>query len=170
MDDRLKKIKLLILDVDGVLTDGKIIIDSKGEEIKVFDVQDGFGLVILRKSGIKTAILTARASRVVHHRAKDLKIDKVYQDAYPKLDYYKKLLREFKLKDEEVCFMGDDWPDIEVLKQVGFAVAVPNAVPEAKEVADYVTKNRGGAGAVREVIELILKDRGLWPAIISRKA
>lgn len=166
MKDRLKKIKLLILDVDGVLTDGKIIVDSKGDEIKIFDVQDGFGLVILRKSGIKTAILTARASRVVTHRARDLKIDKVYQDAYPKLEYYKKLLRLFKLKDEEVCFIGDDWPDIEVLKQVGFAVAVPNAVPEAKNVADYVTKNRGGAGAVREVIEMILKDRGLWPAIM----
>ena len=165
--DRLKKIKLMILDVDGVLTDGKIIMDSKGNEIKVFDVQDGFGLVILRKAGIKTAILTARASQVVRHRANDLKIDKVYQDAYPKLDYYNKLLRHFSLKDEEVCFIGDDWPDIEVLKRVGFAVAVPNAVKEAKEVADYVTRNRGGAGAVREVIELILKTKGLWPAIIG---
>ena len=104
---------------------------------------------------------------MVRHRAIDLKIDKVYQDAYPKVEYYDKLLRYFKLKDEEVCFIGDDWPDIEVLKRVGFAVAVPNAVKEAKEVADYVTKNRGGAGAVREVIELILKTKGLWPAIMG---
>src|SRR5437867_2370031 len=103
MKERLKKIKVLVLDVDGVLTDGKIVIDSDGRETKNFDVQDGFGLVILRKTGIKTAILTARASPVVKNRAGDLKIDKVYQDAYPKLDFYEKLLRDFKVKDEEVC-------------------------------------------------------------------
>ena len=158
----------MVLDVDGVLTDGKIILDSKGREIKVFDVQDGYGLVILRKAGIKTALLSARASEVVQHRARDLKIDKVYQDAFPKIDFYKKLLIDFDVKDEEICFIGDDWPDVEVLKRVGFAVAVPNAVDEAKKVADYVTKNRGGSGAVREVIELILKKQGFWPAIIMK--
>ena len=166
MKDRLKKIKVLVLDVDGVLTDGKIILDSDGREIKIFDVQDGYGLVVLRKSGIRTAILTARASKAVQHRAVDLKINKVYQDAFPKLGVYLKLLRDFKVKDEEVCFIGDDWPDIEVLKRVGFAVAVRNAVDDAKKVADYVTKNRGGAGAVREVIEMILKNQGFWPAVI----
>lgn len=164
--DSIKKIKLLVLDVDGVLTDGKIILDSKGGETKVFDVQDGYGLVVLRKAGIKTAILTARSSVVVRHRARDLKIDKVYQDAFPKIVFYKKLLRNFKLKDEEVCFIGDDWPDIEVLRRVGFAVSVPNAVQEVKQVAHYVTKHKGGAGAVREVIEMILKTQGFWPAII----
>ncbi len=156
------------MDVDGVLTDGKIILDSEGREIKIFDVQDGFGLVMLRKAGVKTAILTARASEVVRHRAFDLKIDKVYQDAYPKLEFYKRLLRDFRLEDEEVCFMGDDWPDIEVLKRVGFAVSVPNAIPEAKEAADYVTKRKGGKGAVREVVELILKARGLRPEVIFK--
>jgi len=166
---KLEKIKLLIMDVDGVLTDGKIIIDSDGRETKFFDVQDGFGLVMLRRAGLKTAILSARASRVISHRAKDLKIDRVYQDAYPKIDFYRKALRTFRLKDEEVCFIGDDLPDVEVLKRVGFAVSVPNGTPEAKQVAHYVTKNRGGEGAVREVIELIMKAQGVWPNHLPRK-
>ena len=168
MKDRLKKIKLLIMDVDGVLTDGRIVIDDQGRETKFFNVLDGFGIVAFRRAGFKTAILSARASQVVGHRAKDLKIDKVYVDAYPKIGAYEELLREFNLKDEEVCFIGDDWPDMDVLKRVGFAVSVPNGVPEVKKVADYVTKKAGGAGAVREVIELILKAQGLWPKAIAK--
>ena len=162
MQEKLSKIKVLALDVDGVLTDGKIIIDDKGKEIKVFDVQDGLGLVVLRKAGIKTAIISARASKAVTARAKDLKIDRLYQNAYPKMEAYKKLLKEFKVLDEQVCFMGDDLPDIQVLERVGFAVAVPKAVPEVKRVCDYITKRDGGDGAVREVLELILKAQGKW--------
>jgi len=164
---KIKKIKLLILDVDGVLTNGEIIIDERGKEIKVFDVQDGFGIVFFQHAGYKTAILSARAAGAVMVRAKDLKITEICQNAYPKITVYKKLLRKLKLRDEHVCFMADDLPDIEVLKKVGFAVSVPNAVREVKKVTDYVTKREGGNGAVREVIELILKAQGKWSSILK---
>ena len=140
MKQRIQKIKLLALDVDGVLTDGKIIYDSRGEETKNFDVQDGFGIVFFQKAGFKTAIITARASKVVRARARDLKIHKLYQNAYPKIHAYQRMLQDFRLTDEEVCFIGDDLVDIPLLRRVGFAVAVPNAVPEAKRLAHYITK------------------------------
>ncbi len=162
MKETLKKIKALVMDVDGVLTDGRIIIDSNGIESKNFDVQDGFGIVFLRKCGIKTAIISARASGVVAHRAQDLKIDKVYVGVYPKLAAYESMLEEFKLKDEEVCFIGDDLADICILRRCGLAVAVSNAVFEVKEIAHLVTNKQGGRGAVREVVELILKAQGHW--------
>ncbi|MDP8212031.1 MAG: HAD-IIIA family hydrolase [Candidatus Zapsychrus exili] len=165
--DKIKKIKVLALDVDGVLTNGKINIDSKGKEIKVFDVQDGFGISLFKKSGGKTAIISARSAEAVTARAKDLKIDKVFQDAYPKKVAYNKLLKALKVKNSEVCFVGDDIPDICLLKQVGFSVAVNNAAIETKKNADYVTKKCGGAGAVREVVELILKTQGKWKEIIK---
>lgn len=165
---KLNKIKLLVMDVDGVLTDGKIVVDAQGKELKFFDVQDGFGLVLLRQAGIKTAILSARSSPAVTARAEDLKIDKICQDAYPKISAYERLIRELGCTDEQVCFMGDDLPDLPVLKRVGLAVAVPNAMDELKKIAHYVTTHRGGAGAVREVIELILKAQGKWKNIVAQ--
>ncbi|MBI3618295.1 MAG: HAD-IIIA family hydrolase [Candidatus Omnitrophica bacterium] len=165
---KLNKIKLLAMDVDGVLTDGKIVVDAQGKELKFFDVQDGFGLVLLRQAGIKTAILSARSSPAVTARAEDLKIDKICQDAYPKTSAYERLIRESGCTDEQVCFMGDDLPDLPVLKRVGLAVAVPNAMDELKKNAHYVTTRRGGAGAVREVIELILKAQGKWKNIVAQ--
>ena len=167
MDDKIKKIKLLALDVDGVLTDGRIIYDSDGREIKNFDVQDGFGFALLRRCGFKTAIITARASKAVDVRATDLKIDKVYQDAYPKIEFYQKMLSELNVNDEEVCFVGDDLTDLCVLKRVGFAVAVANGHDGLKKAAHYVTKKNGGKGAVREVIELILKTQGKWAQVLE---
>ena len=158
----LKRIKVVAMDVDGVLTDGRIIIDSNGIETKNFDVQDGFGIVFLRKCGIKTAIISARASGVVAHRAEDLKIDKVYVGVYPKLSAYESMLKEFKALDEEVCFIGDDLADLSVMRRCGFSVAVANAVLEVKQIANYVTVRQGGRGAVREVIELILRAQGHW--------
>lgn len=158
---------MLVLDVDGVLTNGKINLDQEGNEIKVFDVQDGFGIALFRNAGYKTAIISARSAGAVNVRAKDLKIDKVYQDAHPKTIAYENLLREFGLKENEVCFMGDDLPDICILKRVGFSVAVNNAANEVKERADYVTERRGGDGAVREAVELILKNHGKWENIIN---
>lgn len=155
------------MDVDGVLTNGEIIVDHEGHETKVFDVQDGLGLVLLQRAGFKTAIISARATEAVTFRAKDLKIHKIYQDAYPKTAALQDLLTEFQLKKEEVCFIGDDVPDICVLKEVGFAVTVPNAVNEVKRVADYTTKKNGGRGAVRELVELILKTQGKWPQLLK---
>ena len=162
MQDRLKKIKLLILDVDGVLTDGGIIIDSNGVETKRFDVQDGFGLVFWRKCGLRSAIISARQSKVVAHRAQDLQIDKVFVGVYPKLSAYEALTKEWNIKDEEVCFIGDDVADLGILKRVGFSAAVKNAVMEVKSIVHYVSEKKGGEGAVREIIELILKAQGRW--------
>ncbi len=162
MTDALKKIKLVAMDVDGVLTDGRIIIDSNGVETKNFDVQDGFGIVFLKKCGIKTAIISARASGVIAHRAKDLKIDKVYAGVYPKLSVYESMLKEFNVLDEEVCFIGDDVADLNVMRRCGVAMAVANAVLEVKQIADYVTVRQGGRGAVREAVELILRAQGQW--------
>jgi len=161
INERAKRVKLLLLDVDGVLTDGRIIIGNYGDEIKNFDVLDGLGIILLRRTGIKTAIITARLSRIVKIRAKQLKIDKVYQNHY-KIKSMDEILKRFKVKPEEVCFVGDDLIDIPILKRVGMAVSVPNAVNETKEVAHYVTKRAGGHGAVREVCEIILKSQGKW--------
>lgn len=165
--NRAKKIKLVICDVDGVLTDGKIIYDSKGVESKNFNVQDGLGLTLLRKYGIMTAIISARLSKVVAHRAKDLGIDHVFVGAYPKLNAYLKLLKDLGVTDEQVCFIGDDLPDLAVMKRVGLAVAVANAVEEVKTIAHYETKSSGGDGAVREVADKILKSQGFWSEILK---
>ncbi len=164
MNERLKKIKVLILDVDGVLTDGGIIMDANGVETKRFDVQDGMGLVFWKKCGYRSAIISARESKVVAHRANDLKIDKVFVGVYPKITAYESLLNEWNIKDEEVCFIGDDVTDFKVLKKVGFAACVDNAVFEIKSIAHYVSSKKGGHGAVREIIELILKAQGQWKA------
>lgn len=164
---RLAGIKALVLDVDGVLTDGRIIYDSEGRETKNFDVKDGWGIVMLQKKGFRTAIISARDSRATDVRARDLKVSKVYQNAYPKVAAYEEMLKEFGLKDENVCFVGDDITDLDVLRRAGFAVAVKDAVPEAKKAAHYVTAKPGGKGAVREVAELILKSRGLWKEIVG---
>jgi len=167
LKEKINKIKVLALDIDGVLTDGKIIVDSRGDEIKNFDVQDGMGMVLLRKAGFKIAIITARNSKPVDFRAKDLQVDKVYQDASPKVEYYKRMLKELEVSDEQVCYVGDDLPDLAVLRQVGFGVTVPNGVEEVKRIADYMTHKPGGHGAVREVVELILKTQGKWDEIVA---
>jgi len=165
---RIEKIKVLALDVDGVLTEGKLIFDGQGRELKSFNVQDGFGIVILKRTGIKTAIITAGNSKVVKVRADYLNIDKLYSGAYPKILSYEKMLKTFCVKDENVCFVGDDLADYQILKRVGFSVTVPNAVSEIKKVASFVTKKEGGDGAVREVIEIILKIQGKWQQAISQ--
>lgn len=167
LKEKIKKIKVLAVDVDGVLTDGRIIADNNGGENKNFNVHDGLGLVMFRRLGYKTAVITARASKPVEYRAKDLQFDKVYQDAVPKIEYYKRMLKELQVTDEEVCFVGDDLPDLGVLRNAGFSVAVPNGVDEVKRQAHYVTHKAGGHGAVREVIELILKTQERWDDFLA---
>ncbi len=166
MNDKMERIKVLALDVDGVLTDGRIVYNSLGHEIKSFDVQDGYGIILWRRLGLKTAILSARSAKPVDIRAQDLKIDRIYQNAYPKIDTYETLLADFEVGDENVCFIGDDLPDLAVLKRAGFSVAVANANQEIKTVVDHVTEKPGGRGAVREVIEMILKHQGRWQDVI----
>lgn len=165
---RIKKIKILVLDVDGVLTDGRIIMDDRGREIKFFDVRDGHGLKMLMRTGIEIVFLTGRKSRVVEHRARELGITEVYQGARNKVEIFEAVLERKGLQAAEAAYAGDDIVDVPVLKRAGFSVAVANAVVEAKRAAHYVTKNKGGRGAVREVCEIILKGQGRWKDIKKR--
>ncbi len=167
LKNRIKKIKALVMDVDGILTNGQIVIDHQGNETKYFDVQDGLGIVLMKKAGYTTAIISARTSLAVTARANDLKIDKVFQDAQPKTNALQTLLKEFGLKKEEVCFMGDDLTDVCVLKEAGLAVSVPNGSNDTKRFAHYITQKRGGEGAVREVVELILRVKGEWKKMVE---
>ena len=166
--EKLKGIKLLILDVDGVMTDGRIIMDNEGRETKNFDVRDGHGIKILQRYGIKVAILTGRKSKVVEYRAKDLEINDVYQGAFNKKDVFKKILEQHKLSASAVAFLGDDIVDIPVLKSVGFSAAVVDAIDVVKKSVDYITWQKGGQGAVREICEMILQAQGKWPEIAAK--
>ena len=168
LKDRILKVKLLILDVDGVLTDGRIVYGDYGDELKFFDVQDGFGLVLLRRAGIPAVAISAKKSRVNQRRAKELRITKLYQNVREKLKLFEKVAAKMKLRHDEVCFIGDDLMDIPVLSRAGFAVAVPNAVDEVREAVHYVTLKKGGRGAVREVVDLILKTQSKWPGVTER--
>jgi 3-deoxy-D-manno-octulosonate 8-phosphate phosphatase (KDO 8-P phosphatase) len=165
LEERASRIKLLILDVDGVMTDGRIIMNDLGQEIKYFNVKDGHGLRLLLRAGIHVAIITGRESKTVAHRASDLGIRDVYQGVEDKKSVCEKLLYEKGLLNDEVCCIGDDLPDIPMFECVGFPIAVADATKETRESALYVTRNSGGNGAVREVCELILKARNLWPEI-----
>jgi len=165
---KLNKVKLLILDVDGVLTDGSIIYSDKGGEIKAFNVMDGHGIKLLMRGGINVGIITARESRVVATRARDLGIELLYQGRKDKLACYSKILEKTGLKADETAFVGDDLVDLPVLTRAGFSASVPGGVAEVRERVDYVTECPGGRGAVREVCELMLKARGLWEGLIAR--
>ena len=163
-----KKIKLLILDVDGVLTDGRIIYDSRGRDMKFFDVHDGMGVYLLKKVGIPTILITAKGSGAIRPRAKDMRIEDVFvADRCLKADLLDGILKKYKVSTDEICFMGDDLVDLCLMKRVGFPVAVFNACPEIKQSASYITLKHGGRGAVREVAELILKAQGKWQEAIK---
>jgi 3-deoxy-D-manno-octulosonate 8-phosphate phosphatase (KDO 8-P phosphatase) len=158
----LKKIKVIAMDVDGVMTDGRIIYDGNGKELKFFDVKDGYGIARARHEGFKIVVISARSSAAVKARTKDLKFDQVYLDAHPKISAYEQMLKTLNVSDDAVCFIGDDIPDHAILLRVGFAAVPANAVPEIRKVADYVAKCSGGRGAVREIVEMILKAQGRW--------
>ncbi len=160
--ERAKKIKLLLLDVDGVLTDGGIIFTGEGEEIKIFNVLDGMGIKLLQRVGVEVGILSGRVSSVVNHRAKELGIKLLYQGELAKVSVLEKILEEKKLEEWEVAYCGDDWLDIPILKRVGLAIGVPNGWPPVNQYVHYVTQKEGGKGAVREICDLILISKGLW--------
>lgn len=164
----IKNIKLVIIDVDGVLSDGSIYIDSNGCETKAFNVLDGTGISYLHRAGIKTAIISGRNCAAVIHRAKELGIGDVYQGVKNKIDAYRQLLEKHTLIDKEICYVGDDLIDLPIFHRVGFPVAVANATPAVKKHSAYVTKARGGQGAVREVAEKILKFQDKWDFIMER--
>ncbi|MDD5107957.1 MAG: HAD-IIIA family hydrolase [Candidatus Omnitrophica bacterium] len=162
-----KRIKLLLLDVDGVLTDGRIIYDSRGRDSKFFDVHDGLGVFVLHKCGIKTILITAKSSKSILPRAKDMHVAEVFADIFPKTAVIEKILKKYNVTLDEICFMGDDLVDLSLMRKVGLPVAVANASGEIKEAALYVSNRLGGRGAVREVAELILKSQGKWRDILG---
>ena len=166
--EKAKKVKLLLLDVDGVLTDGRIIYDSRGGDMKFFDVHDGLGVYLLKKAGIPTILITAKGSRAIRPRARDMRVEEVFENISPKTQALEKILKKYKVKVSEICFVGDDLVDLCLMKKVGFPVAVFNAAPEIKQVASYITLREGGRGAVREVTELILKSQDKWQEAIGQ--
>lgn len=158
-----KEIKLLLLDVDGVLTDNSLIYLQDGNEAKMFNTQDGFGLRLIRESGIDTGVITARKSEIVARRANELGMRFVHQGCSNKLEAYKEILQQSSRKPFEVAYMGDDWLDMVLLKRVGFSCAPANSVEEVMEMVHYVTSRSGGHGAVREICNLLLEAQGLYP-------
>jgi 3-deoxy-D-manno-octulosonate 8-phosphate phosphatase (KDO 8-P phosphatase) len=172
IDDKLiakiKLIRLLVLDVDGVMTDGRIIMDDAGREIKNFDVRDGHGIKVLMRYGIDVIIVTGRRSTVVEHRARDLGISEVHQGVTNKVEISDAILRNRSLNYEQIAFVGDDIVDIPLLRRVGFSAAVADALEDVQKCADYVTVRKGGRGAVREVCEVILKAKGEWTDVARR--
>ena len=160
-----KGIKILILDVDGVLTDGRIVLDNEGNELKAFHVRDGHGIRMLIKAGLRVAIISGRQSRVVERRAHELGITDVYQRCHSKTAALDDLARKYGFSDGEVAYMGDDIVDVPILKRAGLAIAVGDASDEAKDHAVMVTKNRGGKGAVREVCDFLLRATDLWEPV-----
>jgi 3-deoxy-D-manno-octulosonate 8-phosphate phosphatase (KDO 8-P phosphatase) len=168
MDTKLAKIKLLLLDVDGVMTDGRIIYDNQGNELKAFDVKDGHGLKMLQRAGIKIGIITGRESAVVARRAAELGIEILYQKALTKLDPYQEILAAEGLTDEQVAYVGDDVVDLPILRRVGFSATVADAVPEVLPLVDFVCQHPGGRGAVREICDLLIKASGQWEKLTQR--
>jgi len=163
---RLRRVKLLLCDVDGILTDGSVFISGDGVETKRFDIHDGLGIVLAHKHGLKVGWVSARPSPATALRAAELKIDFLHQDKSPKLNAVESILSKAGVRWDELCFMGDDVVDLAVLKRAGLAVSVPDAIAEAKALAHHITRARGGHGAVREVVGMILKAQGKWTTIV----
>ena len=164
---RASKVSVLLVDVDGVLTDGRIVYAEYGDELKFFDVQDGAGMIFWHRVGLKSAIISGRKSKLVKRRAKEMKVDFLEQGRLIKLPVYEQMLKRFRVSDEQVCAICDDIMELPIALRAGLAVAVPNAVEEIKRVSHYVTRREGGHGAVREVIDLILKAKGLSEQVLQ---
>ncbi|MBC8317382.1 MAG: HAD-IIIA family hydrolase [Desulfobulbaceae bacterium] len=162
-----KKIKLLLLDVDGVLTDGSIAYTDEGREVKTFSVKDGFGMNMLQKTGVEIGLITARSSEALTRRAKDLRLKYVYQGVREKVAMYEQVKEELNLEAYEIAYMGDDWLDLALLSRVGFSATVADGVPEVQKIVDYVAKCAGGRGAVREVCELIIDAKGEYDTLLN---
>ena len=169
LKEKLAQIKLLICDVDGVLTDGTLIYATNGEQSKNFSVLDGVGFHMINRLDInlKTAWITGRECATTSHRAEKLKIDKVYNGVIRKIESYNELKKEYNIQDHEICFIGDDIIDMPLFEKVGLAVSVPNAPDYVSKHAHYITSKAGGHGAVREVIDLIISSRGNFDDAIN---
>jgi len=163
--ERIQKIRLLVFDCDGVLTDGRITFLPDGGQSKSFDVRDGLGISLAIRAGLRTAIISGRESSAVEHRARDLGIHHLRQKSTDKIESLDSILKQESLTMADVGYVGDDLVDIPVMRHVGVAIAVADAVAEAKQAAHYITSLPGGRGAVREAIELILKTQGKWESV-----
>jgi YrbI family 3-deoxy-D-manno-octulosonate 8-phosphate phosphatase len=168
LEDRCRKIELILTDVDGVLSDGGIIFDNQGIEIKRFHIRDGLGIKLWQRAGYTFGILTARSSHIVKVRAAELGISIVRQGFENKLPTAQAVIQESGLSPEQVCFIGDDLPDLSVIRHVGLGIAVADAASEVRDAAAHVVPVAGGHGAVREVIEMILKAKGRWEDMIRK--
>jgi 3-deoxy-D-manno-octulosonate 8-phosphate phosphatase (KDO 8-P phosphatase) len=163
---RARRIRLLLMDVDGTMTDGGVRLlawpDGAVTEMKVFDSQDGVALNMIRRAGVRTGMISGRDTPATSHRARELHMDFVAQGIHEKLPAFEDMLKRAGVPAEDTAYVGDDLPDLVVMERVGLAVAVANATPEMKRQAHYVTRAAGGAGAMREVVELILRAQGKW--------
>jgi 3-deoxy-D-manno-octulosonate 8-phosphate phosphatase (KDO 8-P phosphatase) len=166
--ERSKHIRLLLLDVDGVLTDGCVVYDGQGRELKSFNIKDGHGIKLLQRAGLEVGILSGRRSAAVRLRARELGIGLLSQKVLDKAKGLEEILRRKKIAAEQICYVGDDLVDLPVFSRVGLAVAVADSVPEVRKKAHYVTRHTGGRGAVREICELILKAQGKWELVTAK--
>ncbi len=169
---RAKQIKILLMDVDGTMTDGSVTLlsqlDGTALEIKTFDAHDGQGLTLARTAGLRTGVITGRESPALRRRARELGMEFVYEKQPHKIAAYEEILKKTGAAESEVAFLGDDLPDLTVMRRVGLAVAVGNATAEVKRAAHHVTRAIGGKGAARELVELILKSKGIWSQSIDK--
>jgi len=168
MENKLRAVRLLLLDVDGVLTDGRIIINDRGEETKAFNVRDGHGLKMLQRAGVRIGIITGRHSRVVAHRMRELGIDLVVQGAKNKLEPFQQILAELSIAPEQTAYVGDDIVDLPILTRVGFSATPADGCEDVRERVDFVSRFAGGQGAVREICELLLKSKGEWERLTAK--
>lgn len=167
-EEKAERVRCIVLDVDGVLTEGQITLDGEGKEWKSFDVKDGFGIVLARSAGIKIAFLSGRRSGVVSRRGAELSVDRIYQGAGEKGGVMDRLFEEEELSGDEVAYLGDDLPDLPAMRKAGLACAVGDAVAEVRESADWISRRPGGRGAVRELVEFVLRSQGLWEQAVAR--
>jgi YrbI family 3-deoxy-D-manno-octulosonate 8-phosphate phosphatase len=168
LDARCRKIELILADVDGVLTDGGVVLDNQGIETKQFHIRDGLGIKLWQRAGYHVGLITSRTSHIVKLRAAELGIDQVRQGVERKLPVARQIIDERGLSAEQVCFIGDDLPDLAVIQWVGLGVAVADAAAEIRSAAHYVTTLVGGRGAVRETIEMILKAKDRWEDLVGK--
>ena len=166
-DQQCQQIELVLSDVDGVLTDGRVVLDNQGIESKCFHIRDGMGIALWQKAGYRFGMVSLRSSQVVKVRAAELGVEIVRQGAGDKLAAAREILEQLGLGRKQLCYVGDDLPDLPVLRAAGLGVAVADAAPELRQIADYVTTAPGGAGAVREIIEMILKTQRRWDDVIQ---
>ena len=163
--ERARRIKLVLMDVDGVLTDGRIILQAQLDEAKGFDARDGVGIRLAQRAGLKTGVITGRLSIATTRRTAELQMDEFHQRVFRKVEVFDAILKTRRMREDQICFIGDDLVDVPIMKRAGLAAAPADSRPEARRAAHFVCSRPGGRGAVREVIDFILKAQGLWARV-----